>query len=502
MKEPYACASLRILVVDGHPRSDSFCAALARSYASGARDAGHEVRELKIRELDFDLNYVRQSAEICISNNRMEILQADHLVFVHPVWWGGMPAMLKGWTDRIFQPGFGFEERDGGGWEGLLHGKRASIILTMDTPVWVFRWILGAPALRSLRDATLRFCGISPASVLLFSPIKTSTAAMREEWLRRAHHAGLHAASLTWREKLGPWIHAARPQFYVFPWMAMTAGALGAAVQNGTSFQWVPYVLAWATAWLLELVAVLTNEMHDLRTDRANRHFGPFTGGSRVQVNGLVSATQLRATRRVVAVAAIVTGLALGLIRLGPPAEMYAVIGAGLILGIGYTAPPLRLSYRTLGELDVGVTHSLWVVLVGWLSQGASLWAKWPWAISLPMFFSILPAITLAGLPDLEADASVGKRTLAVRFGRRAAAAVAGSTTMLAVLVHMLTLARWIPWWVSAAITIHAALLVHQSLVLWSHPRPGRINGPLVLALSYMVWFAVGPLIALLAGPK
>lgn len=490
---------MKVLVIDGHPRADSLCAALVQAYVAGARDAGHEVAELRVRDLEFDPNYMRQSAEDSILMSRMRIQESDHLVFVHPVWWGSMPSKLKGWMDHTFQPGFAFENRENGGWTGLLHRKRATILLTMDTPAWVFRWILHAPALRALRDATLGFCGITTDKTLLYTPVKTSTTVQRERWLEQARDAGARTGQHTVCGAVSAWLQAMRPQFYIFPWMALSAGALCAAADTGKSFQWLPYVLAWFTALLLEFASVLTNEIHDAASDQVNRNFGPFTGGSRVQVNRILSEPQLKTGRWVAAVAGLIAGIALALTHPASAWSIFAVVVLGLSFGIGYTAPPLRLSYRSLGEVDVGITHSAWVVIMGWLSQGAPLFAEGPWVVSLPMFFSILPAITLAGLPDLEADAAVEKRTIAVRFGRRVAAGLAGATAAIAAVTFVWLISGWVPWWISCAIVLHTLALVHRCIQLVRHPRSGRLDGPLALALSYMVWFALGPLIAMLS---
>src|SRR5690625_7040256 len=74
------------------------------------------------------------------------------------------------------------------------------------------------------------------------------------------------------------------------------------------------------------------------------------------------------------------------------------------IISLGYTLPPLRLSYRTLGEIDVGLTHSIGVMLCGFLFQGGPFDHPFPWMISIPLFLSIVPAIILAGIPDYAAD--------------------------------------------------------------------------------------------------
>src|SRR5690606_9081020 len=113
------------------------------------------------------------------------------------------------------------------------------------------------------------------------------------------------------------------------------------------------------------------------------------------------------------------------------------VIGALFVLAIGYTAPPLKLSWRSLGELTVALTHSVCVVLWGYLLQGGAPGHAFPWLISAPLFLGILPAITLSAIPDMDADREAGKRTLAVRFGARRAKQLALAATVATALVSI-----------------------------------------------------------------
>src|SRR5690606_28173757 len=101
-------------------------------------------------------------------------------------------------------------------------------------------------------------------------------------------------------------------------------------------------------------------------------------------------------------------------------------------LAVGYTLPPLKLSYRGFAAIDVGFTHSFGVIVCGFIFQGGLWNHPLPWLLSIPLFFSILPSIILAGMPDMEADKSVGKKTVAVRFGRKNASKIALVFSILA----------------------------------------------------------------------
>lgn len=185
-----------ILVLDGHPDAESFCAALAGAYVRGAEQAGAKVHHIALRELQFELNLrhgYRQRTELEPDLLRVQqlIREADHLVVVHPVWWGGWPALLKGFFDRTFLPGFAFRYRENSvWWDKLLRGKTGHIITTMDQPYWYYRLMSHRPSVRQLKKLTLEFSGISPVRVSAFGPVRPATAAKREQWLLAVEAAG------------------------------------------------------------------------------------------------------------------------------------------------------------------------------------------------------------------------------------------------------------------------------------------------------------------------
>lgn len=188
----------RILIILGHPASDSFCATLSQHYADAAREAGHDVRLLNLGDLTFDpilrQGYRQeQPLEPDLLDAQQQITWAQRLVLVYPVWWGGVPALLKGFLDRILLPGFAFRYKSGSPFpEKLLAGRTAHLLVTLDTPPWYFRWIYGAPALHQMRRTTLAFCGIRPEKTLTFGPVLHSTPRRRQSWLQQARALALH----------------------------------------------------------------------------------------------------------------------------------------------------------------------------------------------------------------------------------------------------------------------------------------------------------------------
>lgn len=191
--------SKRILVILGHPADESFCSTLASSYVAGAKAAGNEVQLISLGKLSFDPvlhnGYATiQELESDLVAAQTAIAWAQHIVFVYPIWWGAMPALLKGFIDRVFLPGFAFKYRDGSAfWDRLLSGRSAHLLVTMDTPPWYFRWVYRMPGHNQMKRTILEFTGIKPVAVSSFGPIKDSNQQKREKWLAQANAYGHHA---------------------------------------------------------------------------------------------------------------------------------------------------------------------------------------------------------------------------------------------------------------------------------------------------------------------
>ena len=134
----------------GNPDSDGTLGnELARQYESEAVAAGHEVRRTNIGDLQFDpvlhKGYKEiQALEPDLLKVQEDMKWADHFVLIYPLWWAGMPALLKGMWDRVFIPGFAFHFwKNGMGWDKLLKGKTARVIITSKNWPIVERMLFG-----------------------------------------------------------------------------------------------------------------------------------------------------------------------------------------------------------------------------------------------------------------------------------------------------------------------------------------------------------------------
>ena len=504
---------MNVLIINGHPRKGSFSEALVKAYIQGARTAGADIRKLTLYELSFDLNVTEvspknQFIEPAIQHAQESISWADHVVFVYPTWWGTVPALMKGFIDRVFTEGFAFDDIEGGtGYAPLLRGRSAQLITTMDSPYLVYQLIYRAPGHNAMRRAILEFCGFEMARTVSFGPVNKSTANERERWLIKTKAEGerLKMGALSAKKRLSikamTWLKALRLQFYPMTFIAYTMGAF-AAEKYGYDFNSSLFWTGYFWLFFLEAATVLLNEYFDYSADKNNRYFGPFTGGSRVLVDKLLSFSQIKAGIAV-SLGLAFTSLVVLLVRLDSSFNEALLTSLVLtVLALGYTVPPLKLSYHSLGEVTVGITHSFAVIVCGYLFMGGHINDQFPWLIGLPLFLAVLPSIILAGIPDYESDKQAGKKTFAVRFGKKSAARLALAFTWLASATLVgFSVFNVLP---ETFIGVYYFAIPHAILLSFCLTRyicqPGsskRIDSLMVISLIYLIWFGLIPLINL-----
>ena len=179
----------KIVIILGHPDSASYCGHLAATYAEAAGASGHSVRFFKLGDVTFDPILRRgygqsQELESGLKEIQEAITWAEHMVFVFPVWWGSMPALLKGFIDRVFLPGYAFKYRANSPLtDRLLTGRSAQAIVTMDAPLWYDRWVYRSPWRYQLKRCILGFCGIKPVEFISFGTLRRAGDAQRRKWI-------------------------------------------------------------------------------------------------------------------------------------------------------------------------------------------------------------------------------------------------------------------------------------------------------------------------------
>ncbi|CAN5141838.1 hypothetical protein BH09BAC4_BH09BAC4_13980 [soil metagenome] len=152
---------MNIYVLLAHPDEDSFNGQIAEAYYENATKKGHVVRYQKLANMTFDpilrKGYnVNQAVELDLMNARQNIRWCDKWVIIYPVWWGNVPALLKGFIDRTLTPGFAFNyHADDPFWDKLLTGRTAELIATSDAPGWWIWWQYRNSDVHALKNATL-----------------------------------------------------------------------------------------------------------------------------------------------------------------------------------------------------------------------------------------------------------------------------------------------------------------------------------------------------------
>ncbi|MEE4277901.1 MAG: NAD(P)H-dependent oxidoreductase [Halieaceae bacterium] len=169
----------RIFILNGHPGQSSIARQAVERYAAAALAAGHEVRLSQLAAMSFDpdrgmAGYANAKPLEPVLEEQLENLKwCSHFVLAFPLWWGGFPAKLKGWIDRVFINGqtFTTDRTTAMGLPApLLEGRSARVLITSDTPR-SFLWFAYRDAiLRQLRGQILGFCGFRPVKISFFAP--------------------------------------------------------------------------------------------------------------------------------------------------------------------------------------------------------------------------------------------------------------------------------------------------------------------------------------------
>jgi len=191
----------RVFIWVAHPRSHSLCGGIADSYQAGALATGAEVRRIDLAEMSFDTSFDGYGEDALPLEPDLLAWQdgiswADHILIVHPYWWGAMPTRAKAVLDRALTPGFGFRyHKVNVAWDKLLKGKTADANITSGKQPVLDSMLYRRPARRVIRNQVLGFCGIRAKRVIQFGSVKLASQKKIAGWLRRAERMGAHAAA-------------------------------------------------------------------------------------------------------------------------------------------------------------------------------------------------------------------------------------------------------------------------------------------------------------------
>ena len=189
----------KIAIIVGNPQTGSYSEALGQAYLRGAESGGHEAKLFVLADMNFDPilreGYRREQAlEPDLVVARQALQACDHLVFVFPLWCGDMPALMKGFIERVMQPDLlALQASHGQARWKIFKGKSARIIMTMGMPGWFYRWYYGAYALKLLKRNILQFTGVKPVHATVYGMIAAVSDEKRRQWLREVEALGHQA---------------------------------------------------------------------------------------------------------------------------------------------------------------------------------------------------------------------------------------------------------------------------------------------------------------------
>lgn len=189
---------MRALVVLAHPLSDSLCAHLAREAIDALRARGVDVDVLDLyaetfqpalTEAERRLHYATPEPGPDIVALQQRLARAEMLILVFPTWWFSMPAMLKGWFDRVWAPKFAFEH--GTPLKPLLSGlKSCLVVTTLGSPWWIDWIVMRQPVKRVLKTGLIFACAPQARfDMLSFHEAETADAGRVEDFVARMKKA-------------------------------------------------------------------------------------------------------------------------------------------------------------------------------------------------------------------------------------------------------------------------------------------------------------------------
>lgn len=185
---------MRTAIVFNHPNEGSYCNAILNAVTTGLQKANHEIDLMHLDNDGFNpvmskadlkafVNHKPIDPQVTDYNNRLE--KADHLIFIFPIWWDLMPAMTKGFIDRVLSPGVVYDHHPRGfGLVPLLKKlKSITIITTMNKPKIMYSLLIGNLIRKAMLRSVFKTMGYKNLNWISFTSVKSVSQEKRAEWL-------------------------------------------------------------------------------------------------------------------------------------------------------------------------------------------------------------------------------------------------------------------------------------------------------------------------------
>jgi NAD(P)H dehydrogenase (quinone) len=182
---------MKYLIIYTHPNPKSFCHAVKEEIVAKLKDQGSEVEVRDLYQMGFNpvlssndfMQFIQKKTLADIQKEQECVRQADTIIFIYPVWWFSMPAMLKGYIDRVFIRGFAYDMK-GHMIQGLLKGKKVMLFSTTGGPSFAYYLLGYLVAMKTAIDAGIfNFCGLKVALHKYFYAVPTISDGDRKKML-------------------------------------------------------------------------------------------------------------------------------------------------------------------------------------------------------------------------------------------------------------------------------------------------------------------------------
>jgi NAD(P)H dehydrogenase (quinone) len=192
---------MKVTIVFNHPYDGSYCNAILNSVLSGLKKANHEVDLMHLDKDNFDpvmrtkdleafakAKYEKinslQSLDPVVLDYKQRLENADHLIFIFPIWWELMPALTKGFIDKVIFPGIAYDYiKETRVISRLKNIKGLTVITTMNTPSFLYRIIFGNAIKKAIMTGTFWKIGIKKRKWISLNMVKFVSDEKRKKWL-------------------------------------------------------------------------------------------------------------------------------------------------------------------------------------------------------------------------------------------------------------------------------------------------------------------------------
>ncbi len=168
---------MNCLVVLAHPLEDSLCSHLSKETIKHLKSKGYTITVKDLYKENFNpvltkderASYYNEFDTSLLEDDIKQLKEAESLVLIFPTWWFSFPAILKGWFDRVWAPGYAYNHASdlGAITPRLENLKEVKVITTLGAPWWVDVFVLRKPVKKVLKFALLGACAKNPTFTML-----------------------------------------------------------------------------------------------------------------------------------------------------------------------------------------------------------------------------------------------------------------------------------------------------------------------------------------------